>query len=246
LTIGVDGNGASGTLYFDDIRLYPFEREFITLAEPNNAGLIGHWKFDEGTGTIAFDSSGLGNDGTLGGDPQWVAGTKGGALDLDGIGDYVAIDGIADDITTNTFTVSAWIKTTQTGDGNVIGANHGGSSHDFIFGVDQGNLLVEADSVNLYPPAINDDQWHFIVYVRDGSTAYAYVDGVLRGTETPSGDPAGEDRWSIGQEWDSSDSSDPSDEYEGMVDDVRFYNYALSYGEVAWLAGRTEPFDKPF
>jgi hypothetical protein len=30
------------------------------------------------------------------------------------------------------------------------------------------------------------------------------------------------------------------------VDDVRFYNYALSEGEVAWLAGKTQPFDKPF
>ncbi len=246
LGIGIDGNGASGTLYFDDISMYPYSRQFVTPVEPNNAGLIGHWKLDEGSGTIAQDSSGLGNDGTLGGNPQWVAGTKGGALDLDGIDDYVAIDGIADDITTNTFTVSAWIRTTQTGDGDVIGANHSGGDHDFVFGVDQGNLLVEADSVNLYPPAINDDQWHFIVYVRDGSTAYAYVDGALRGTETATGNPAGEDRWSIGQEWDSSDSSDPSDEYEGMVDDVRFYNYALSLGEVAWLAGRTEPFDKPF
>ncbi|MCH8120751.1 MAG: LamG domain-containing protein, partial [Planctomycetes bacterium] len=194
---------------------------------------------------IAFDSSGLGNDGTLGGDPQWVAGIKGGALDLDGIDDYVAIDGVADDITTNTFTVSAWIKTTQTGDGNVIGSNSGGS-HDFVFGVDQGFLLVESNSLNLYPPAINDDQWHMITYVRDGSTAYAYVDGALRGTEIATGNPAADTRWSIGQEWDSSDSSDPSDEFDGTVDDVRFYNYALSPAEVAWLTGRTEPFDKPF
>ncbi len=125
----------------------------------------------------------------------------------------------------------------------MIGANHGGDSHDFVFGVDQGFLLVEADSTKRYPSAINDDQWHFIAYTRNGSTAYAYVDGALRGTETATGDPAGEDQWSIGQEW---DDSDPSDEYEGMVDDVRFYNYALSYDEVAWLAGRTEPFDKPF
>ena len=130
-------------------------------------------------------------------------------------------------------------------DGDVIGSNSG-SDHDFVFGVDQGFLLVEADSVNLYPPAINDDQWHFIAYARDGSTAYAYVDGALRGTETATGNPAGQTRWSIGQEWDSSDSSDPSDEFDGMVDDVRFYNYALSYDEVSWLVGRTEAFDKPF
>ena len=28
-------------------------------------GLVGHWKFDEGEGSVARDSSGLGNDGTL-------------------------------------------------------------------------------------------------------------------------------------------------------------------------------------
>ncbi|MBA7711515.1 hypothetical protein ES703_120481 [subsurface metagenome] len=165
---------------------------------------------------------------------------------MDGSDDYVAIDGVADDIRTNNFSVSAWIKTTQTGDGCVIGANHGDGGHDFIFGVDQGSFMMEAESLNTYPPAINDDQWHFIAYVRDGTIAYAYVDGALRGTEFPSGNPAGEDRWSIGQEWDSADNSDPSDEYNGAVDDVQIYNYALSEAEIAWLAGRTQPFDKPF
>jgi len=71
------------------------------------ADLIGHWTFDEGAGTVAADSSSYGNDGTLGGDPQWVDGILGGALELDGNDDYVAIDGIADDLTANTFTVTA-------------------------------------------------------------------------------------------------------------------------------------------
>ena len=34
--------------------------------------------------------------------------------------------------------------------------------------------------------------------------------------------------------------------YEGMIDEVRLYDYVLSLGEVSWLAGRTLPFDKPF
>ncbi len=245
LTIGIDGNGATGTLYFDDFRLYARGREFVTPAEPDSASLIGHWKLDEGSGTTAQDSSGLGNDGILGGDPQWVAGFKGGALDLDGIDDYVAIDGVADDITTNIFTLTAWIKTTQTGEGNVFASNSGGS-HDLLFGVKSGNVYLDDGSETQFPPAVNDDQWHFIAYARDGATAYIYVDGALRGTDPATDDPASDTRWSIGQEWDSSDSSDPSDEYTGMVDEVRFYNYALSYDEVAWLAGWTEPFDKPF
>lgn len=104
----------------------------VTVANPARAELIGWWTFDEGSGNTAFDMSGLGNDGTLNGDPVWVEGYFGGGLELSS--DYVAIDGIADDLKENNLTVSAWIKTTQTDDGNVIGGNHGGSSHDFIWG----------------------------------------------------------------------------------------------------------------
>jgi hypothetical protein len=202
--------------------------------------LIGWWKFDEGSGTVARDSSGLGNDGIFGpeGTPKWVAGTKGGAIELDGNDDYININAIANDMpTNNNFTVSAWMKTTMTGDGNVIGSNDTGTNHDFIFGVDQNVLLVEADSVRRYPPTINDGQWHMISYVRDGGTAYAYTDGVLVGTETPSGNPVGQARWSIGMEWDS----DPSDEYQGLVDDVRFYNVPLPAYLIADLFKGIEP-----
>jgi hypothetical protein len=34
-----------------------------------DSGLVGWWKFDEGSGTVAADSSGNGNDGTLVSDP---------------------------------------------------------------------------------------------------------------------------------------------------------------------------------
>ena len=204
-------------------------------------GLIGWWKFDDGSGTTCKDSSGLGNDGTFGteGTPTWVDGVHAGAdraVYLDGSDDYVDISKVAKSMpANNNFTVSVWIKT-ATGDGNVLGSNDTGSGHDFIFGLaSNGNLLVEADSSRNYPPALNDDQWHMITYVRDGTTAYAYVDGVQVGTETPSGNPAGQARWSVGQEWDSS----PSDEYQGTVDELRFYNIPLSATAVAALYKET-------
>ena len=34
--------------------------------------------------------------------------------------------------------------------------------------------------------------------------------------------------------------------FMGLIDDVRIYDYALSDAEIAWLAGVTKPFDKPF
>ena len=41
-----------------------FQTSIANAADPN---LIGWWKFDEGSGTIAYDSSGNGNDGTFNG-----------------------------------------------------------------------------------------------------------------------------------------------------------------------------------
>jgi hypothetical protein len=40
----------------------------------NEAGLFAYWKLDEGSGTIAHDSSPNGNDGTLVGNPVWFTG----------------------------------------------------------------------------------------------------------------------------------------------------------------------------
>ena len=60
----------------------------MSIAGNASADLVAHWRFDETSGTTALDSSGNGLNGTLEGDPQWVAGAIGGALEFDG-DDYV-------------------------------------------------------------------------------------------------------------------------------------------------------------
>jgi len=55
-----------------------------TAADPN---LVGWWKFDEGSGTIAYDSAGS-NHGAIYG-AQWIASPIDGALSFDGVNDYV-------------------------------------------------------------------------------------------------------------------------------------------------------------
>ncbi len=200
----------------------------ITITDPN---LIGWWTFDASSGKTAIDFSGYGNDGTLGGDAQWVDGVIGGALKLNG-GDYVTIDGVVDDITNANITLSAWIKSTQAGEGNVIAANTTGSSHPLMFGIKgSGQPYVNDGSDSYFPPAINDDQWHMITYVRSGSRGYIYVDGVQQGRYTAAFDMDSIARWSIGMEWDSA----PSDFYIGLVDDVRFYKVPLTAEQVKEL-----------
>ncbi|HUU18451.1 MAG TPA: LamG-like jellyroll fold domain-containing protein [Sedimentisphaerales bacterium] len=239
LAIGIDGNGARGTLYVDDIGLYARSREFISPSEPDDSRLIGHWKFDGDT----QDSSGRGNHGTSGIIPAvFVAGKVGSnAVDLQG-SDYVMIDGVVNDITSTDITISIWIKTTQSDEGELVAANTATSDHPFMFGLQIGNPYVNDGGDTTFGPPVNDDQWHLLTYVRSGNTGHVYVDGTLRGTYPAGFSLDSITRWSIGQEWDTG----PSDEYEGAVDDVRFYDYPLSEGEIAWLAGRTQPFDKPF
>ena len=201
----------------------------ISITDPN---LIGCWKFDEGFGDTTFDWSGHGNHATFGGDPQWAEGVLNSGLDLGG-SDYVVIDGVVDDITTTNITLNAWIKTTQTSEGNIFACNDSASEHPFMFGIDGGNLYVnETDDVGSVPPAVNDGQWHMVTYVRNGSTGYVYIDAVQAGMYDAGFYLDTVTRWSIGQEW---DSTTPSDFYTGTVDEVRFYNTALTQAEIAEL-----------
>ena len=80
-----------------------------TVRADLNTGLISHWKFDEGSGAIAYDSAGD-NDGTIYG-AAWASGHLGGALDFDG-DDYVET---SDDPSLrftqyDSFSICSWVK----------------------------------------------------------------------------------------------------------------------------------------
>lgn len=70
--------------------------------------MISYWRFDEGSGTTAYDSVG-GNDGTVYG-PARTTGMVDGALCFDGVNDYVGKDTGKLDFAPSSFTISAWIK----------------------------------------------------------------------------------------------------------------------------------------
>jgi len=74
--------------------------------DPN---LVAHWKFDEGSGAIAYDSVG-GNVGTIYGDAEWTTGQIDGALSFDGVDDYVEIADSSSLDCTGGITIVMWIK----------------------------------------------------------------------------------------------------------------------------------------
>ena len=80
-------------------------------ANPTGAGEErGVWPMDETSGTTVHDVSGLGNDGTLNGNATWGPGKVGGALVLDGTGDYASVPDDASLDITGPITMAAWVK----------------------------------------------------------------------------------------------------------------------------------------
>jgi hypothetical protein len=205
-------------------------------AEAADPDLVGYWKFDETSGTTAHDASGNGQDGTLNGDPQWVAGILGGALEFDGNGDYVDVGNDPIFNITGQITVACWIKVSQfTVSWQAI----------FTMGDDSWRLQRQTTTDNLCwactgvtgTPGnwwlhgnvnVNDGEWHHAAGVYDGSKYYLYVDGEL----DVSKDTSGMMSVSSYPVMIGANAQQSGREFEGLIDDVRVYKRALIDTEI--------------
>ena len=246
LTIGIEGTGASGVVYIDDLRLYSRAPEFLNPVEPDTTGLVLHYALDEGSGAVATDSSGQGNDGTIIGTPTWITGASGSALAFDSSRDYIGTGkSLLDNLTE--FTIACWLK------GDLSVANRGGliGQNDCIeYGVSAANNIqiwsAASGAVNLSWPYDEDADWHHVAAVGDGASVTIYLDArpaVSGGTAIT--DTYGTSTFPVniggGGIFDAEDNW-----LTGDVDEIYIYHRALSPAEVAGLAGRTAPLAQPF
>ena len=223
----------------------------LSMAGNASADLIAHWRFDEGSGTTATDTAGN-NDGTLEGDATWAVGLIDGALEFNGEGYVDCGNADALNFATGDWTISAWIKTTITGGGEIgtgsIFANGGdyGGGIRFTLAVGEADvggavvLTTDDDSTKLQAIGTrglaNDNEWHHVVGLRNGNTLQVYVDGLLDATNdnVPAGyDLSGTSQHNayIGAITDHRDSS-LFKFFIGLIDDVRIYNEALTEPEI--------------
>ena len=267
LSIGVDGSGASGVIYLDDIKLYAQPGELITPVAPDNAELKAQYSFEGNTN----DSSGNGLNGTLNSGLAQVASPgasgQGSGLQLT-LGGYVDLANPASlDFSTGDWTIAAWFKTGMTGTtdadkGTIVGKGGDSSGgHRYALIMNEGTegivSLVCDDNVdkivvNSNTPT-NDDKWHFVVGQREGSDIRIFMDGQLEATGSAANttaqpyDLAGTVQHNayIGALTNNS-SGTIYKMFNGSIDEVVIYERALTAEEILWLAGRTTPIHKPF
>lgn len=206
--------------------------------------LIGWWKLDEKVGGIAADSSGNGNNGTLCNfsEPHWVDGIIDGALKFDGNNDYVSIPhNPSFHFVNNDFSAAFWMLAESW-------ANPQEDSRtmiDFESGDWRGWLVRYSEYYNKIMlggsgrerPILNTlpttgQRHHIAVTYSEGSGIIkGYLDGKLDKTVSENLNlTIGTSPHGIGSNPENDDQA-----FDGVLDDVRVYNYTLSEAEVKAL-----------
>ena len=212
-----------GIVDVEDLKVFA-DHLFEEVDDPT---LIAHWPFDEAQGDIAYNSSGE-NDGTLIGSPAWQpeGGMVAGALQLDGVDDYVVIDETPKP-DMGAYSVLAWI---QGGAPGQVVLSQMGKANWLSTDPSRGTLMTELTSGGLNScslgseAVITDRNWHRIAFVWDGSYRRLYVDGVVVAEDA-------QDNLDIsvnGLYFGTGKDMEPGTFFSGLIDDIRIYNRVVT------------------
>ncbi|MFA6306199.1 MAG: LamG domain-containing protein [Patescibacteria group bacterium] len=206
---------------------------------------VGEWKFEEGSGQSAQDTSGNGNTGTLGtvstpdsADPVYANGKVGKGLKFDGADDYVDVGDITDGL--SQVTICAWAKSAVADFGREMSIaresaqinlqRRDDSNQQFYFLVYNDSTSVAALGDTFY----TDTNWHYVCGVYNGATVDLYVDG--KDDEAAVNSLTGTVRSTVANLQISG-----SDFWSGMLDQARVYNYARTPAQIAWEYNQGAP-----
>ncbi|MCP4454110.1 MAG: LamG domain-containing protein, partial [Planctomycetes bacterium] len=235
LSIGVDGAGAAGVLYLDEIALYAEASDVITPVAPGTENLVAHYAFD---GDL-LDTAGAHHGTINAGDPVFVPGVQGQGIEL--IGNQDVIVAYADDLGLNSFTISTWVNVSDIGGNRGIMGTRYNSDTTFDLKVDANRIHGDVGSGSAWLSTsadhytiLNEGTWYHLGYVVDeAGTIKIYLNGALAETLAINGTPL---FMKSDQELHIGNSYGTVEYMYGLLDEVSIYSGALSAAEMASLA----------
>jgi len=205
--------------------------------------LVGHWKFDEATSTIAYDLSGSANHGTISGATRDTATNCkiSTCLNFDGTNDYVDSDSNSIVSGSSGLTLSAWINTdtiSNSNDQEIVSARDGLNGAEIVVNLDEIKFWLGNGSTNATAQTTDSNlttgTWYFIVATYDGNTLKIYKDNIVSNNTATITGTIGTTTSGLGIGWDN-DQVGVTNSFDGKIDDVRIYNRALSTSEISDL-----------
>ncbi len=207
-----------------------------------SSGPLAYWKFDEGHGTVATDSSGNGHNGTIYG-ALWTTGKIGQALDFDGTSNYVAIPADPSLDNLQGLTISAWVYPCQDKRWHVLDKGDGDKR---LYAVGTSNTVdgrVRYSGTHAFSESKSNtvvlNQWQHFVMTWSAATNLTrlYRNGVevVYTTQTAGTGTTWDDSVhpiSIGMRGDPTLPIDATTFFNGVLDEIRLYNRPLTSQEI--------------
>ncbi len=202
-----------------------------------STGLVAHYEFEDGSGSTATDSVGS-NNATLGGGASFTTGEIGGALDLvdpdPDPGDPSQGTILSDpalDFGSSDFTIAFWFNSQDSGGGMVLEDYDGTDGYNFLWGFGTLTWTVDSSAANaqMTVTGLAENTWYHVTATRSGNDFKLDLGHVVE-TDTKSvGSITNSENTAIGLD------RNAGFDFQGQVDDLRFYNRALSDADAVEL-----------
>ena len=252
--VAIGANGTAEQFFdgvLDDVRVYNRALNATEIADLYAEGvgpaLVAHWKLDDGAGPTAVDSEGT-HDGALVSNPAWVAGQLGGALDFDGVNDYVDVGTF--DVSGSGLTTMGWFNADSlpaTTDPRIVSKASSTAEADAWW---QLSILTSASDANIRlrtkaggttstlidsSTNLNPGQWYFAVGTYNAATGQMklYLDGTEVASQLHPAGGAIDTNPTVPVAIGANGTAEQF--FDGVLDDVRVYNRALNATEIADL-----------
>ncbi len=212
-----------------------------TSSSPDLTSTYSEYLFEESTGTTVFDSQGV-NHGVITNEGSRISGVNGKGLEFTGTG-YISLGQSFSDNVRDEVTLNAWVNpyaSSSDWQGIIM---HGGpniDSYALYINPDSKSIGFKTTGTTSPWDAIDnvdklwDGSWHQITVTYNGTEKVIYLDGeVLLNINVTGLIESGEGyNLYIGA---GRDQQPPTLLYNGLIDEVRIYNYALSSSEINQL-----------
>ncbi len=237
LTFGLFDAGNDWWWAIDNIEVRAVIPEIVPV-DPGTDGLLAFWPCDEGEGAVVSDASGNGRDGAfVFGDPAWVEGISGSAVELVGP-TLIEVPPLGMEL--SEATMAGWINPNgpQPDWSSIIMHRNPGPAHGFnILGYQLAYHWNDDSASWSYRGGdmIAEDDWTFVAVTIEADKATFYVNGIKGSVNEITHAPA---IWD-GNIYLGGDGNDNwiARRMNGALDDVVMYDRALSAGEIQYLAG---------